>query len=262
MGKEQTSGYVSLNYIVNLVLMDINENTSVKRKKALQYAILGLTRLNLYTLDSIRTVYLTQNDNFTVDVPNDYIDYTKIGVVLDGQIITLSLNNDIPFPDKNKCAPVNNASKDDTVFNLFGSDYYFPDFGYSYLDYYRNGQYVGEQYGLGGGLGLFEFRYNPEDRQIAFTDKANNGEIILEYKSSGINKDGSSIVPREAVEPLRRWVHWQLDEYNDKIAQSAKTRRERLFLEAEADLRHFNFIFTIDEYMDNKYSVSKQTISR
>ena len=45
MGKEHTSGYVSLNYIVNLVLMDINENTSVKRKKALQYAILGLTNI-------------------------------------------------------------------------------------------------------------------------------------------------------------------------------------------------------------------------
>lgn len=261
MGKEQTSGYVSLNYIVNLVLMDINENTSVKRKKALQYAILGLTRLNLYTLDTVRTAYLRQNDNFTVDVPNDYIDYTKVGVIIDGQLITLSLNPDIPFPDKNKCAPVENP-EDAGVFSLFGNDFYFPDFGYSYLDYYRNGQYIGEQYGLGGGLGLFEFRYNEEDRQIAFSERANDGEIILEYKSSGINKDGSSIISREAVEPLRRWVHWQLDEYNDKIAQSAKTRRERLFLEAEADLRHLTFMFTLDEYLDNKYSVSKQTISR
>jgi len=256
-----TSGYVNLNYVVNLVLMDLDEHTTSRRKKTLQYAILGLTDLNLYVLPSVAVQYLKQNDDFSIDLPDDFLDYIKIGIQVKDTIVTLTLNETLPFPNKNKLKICPNSCVDEPSVTLNGTDYFLPGFGYYFAEHYRNGQYVGEMYGLGGGLGLMSYRLNLEDRQIILSEMFNS-DIVLEYKSSGIKTDGSSTIPRQAVQALRAYIHWQLIEHNDRLPANIKERKRGLYLKEYDKLQYLTNLFTIDEYLDAKYQVSVQTIKR
>lgn len=261
-----TSGYVNLNYVVNSVLLDLDEYTTSKRKKILQYAIFGLTDLNIYVLPSISVAYLRQNDDFTIDLPDDYLDYIKVGVVVGGaderRVVTLTLNETLPFPNTDKLKICPNSCVDEPTITLDGTDYFIPGFGYYFAEHYRNGQYVGEMYGLGGGMGLMQYRVDEQNRQIMFNELFPNGEIVLEYKSSGIKTDGTTTIPRQAVQAVRAYIHWQLSENNDKLALSAKERKRSLYLKEYDKLQYLTNLFTIDEYLDAKYQVSTQTLKR
>lgn len=263
---DKTSGYVNLNYVVNSVLMDMDEYTTSKRKKILQYAIFGMTELNIFVLPSVEVAYLKQNDDFTVDLPDDYMDYIKVAVeVGDGdqsRIVTLTLNNTLPLPNVDKLKICPNSCVDEPTLTLNGTDYFVPGFGYYFAQHYRNGQYVGEMFGLGGGIGLMQYRIDIKNRQIIFDQLFPGGEIVLEYKSTGIKTDGTTTIPRQAVAALRSYIKWQLAENNDKLALSAKERKRKLYIVDYRMLQYFTNIFTIDEYLDAKYQVSKQTITR
>lgn len=264
---KDTSGYVNLNYVVNLVLMDMEEYTTAQKKKVLQYAILGFTELNLYVLPSIRVEYLKQNDDFSVDLPDDYIDYTKIGILVDGaekgsSVVTLTLNENLPYPNTSKLKVCPNSCVDEPTISLNSTDYFIPGFGYYFAEHYRNGQYVGEMYGLGGGLGLMTYRVDEQNRQIIFSDFYPEGDIVLEYKSTGIKTDGSSVVPRQAVQALRYYIHWQMIEFNDRVPANQKEQRKRQYYTEYNKLQWFENSFTIDEYLDAKYQVSVPTIKR
>lgn len=231
---DKTSGYVNLNYVVNSVLMDMDEYTTSKRKKILQYAIFGMTELNIFVLPSVEVAYLKQNDDFTVDLPDDYMDYIKVAVeVGDGdqsRIVTLTLNNTLPLPNVDKLKICPNSCVDEPTLTLNGTDYFVPGFGYYFAQHYRNGQYVGEMFGLGGGIGLMQYRIDIKNRQIIFDQLFPGGEIVLEYKSTGIKTDGTTTIPRQAVAALRSYIKWQLAENNDKLALSAKEEKENFIL--------------------------------
>jgi hypothetical protein len=263
---DKTSGYVNLNYVVNSVLMDMDEYTTSKRKKILQYAIFGVTELNIFVLPSVEVAYLRQNDDFTIDLPDDYLDYIKVGVEVGGpderRIVTLTLNNTLPLPNTDKLKICPNSCVDEPTLTLNNTDYFIPGFGYYFAEHYRNGQYVGEMYGLGGGMGLMQYRVDLKNRQIILNELFENGEIVLEYKSTGIKTDGSTTIPRQAVAALRAYIKWELAENNDKLALSAKDRKRKLYLVEYRLLQYFTNTFTIDEYLDAKYQVSTATLKR
>ena len=44
---DNTRGFVNINYVVNLVLLDLDNHTTALKKKITQYAILGYQNLNM-----------------------------------------------------------------------------------------------------------------------------------------------------------------------------------------------------------------------
>jgi hypothetical protein len=125
-----------------------------------------------------------------------------------------------------------------------------------FSSHYHNGEYRGGVYGLGGGLnGLGYYRLNPETNQIQFSSDVPTTEIVLEYISDGINQDGTTIIPIEAVEPLITFIRW-------KLAESPKNRLgdlaywNRRWIEEFRKFKHFQLAFTIEEYL----AVSRRNI--
>jgi len=265
---DNTRGFVNINYVVNLVLLDLDNHTTSLRKKITQYAILGYQNLNMYIMPQIKVAYLKQNDNFTVNLPNDFIDYLKIGINHNGTVITLSMNDNMAFPRADcleECGcetPKTNSDDVSKTVSILGSKYIDPGYGYYFAEHYRNGQYVGEMYGMGGGVSFAQFRVDDANRQIAIDKFLPNKEIILEYKSSGISQDGSTVVPRESVEALRAYIHWQLSWYSTKIPAVQKQQFQQQYYVEYNKLQRFKSSFTMDEYLDNKYSVSTRTVKR
>ena len=137
-----TRGIVSLEYVVHLVLMDIGDDSLRDYKKFLQYAILGFQDLNIYVSQSVKVAYLPISDIKTVDLPDDYITYTKIGYNNGGVIATFGLNEDLMMPHKtDDCGdPINEnlgSCGDDDTNNQSAS--ILPSFVYYFSPHYRNG---------------------------------------------------------------------------------------------------------------------------
>ena len=248
-----TRGVVSLEYVVSLALMDIGDDSLRDYKKFLQYGILGLTDLNLFVSQSVKVAYLTISETKTAELPDDYIEYTKIGYNNGGVISTFSLNNDLMMPHgTDDCGdPVNdNLGSCGEGRSLFAP-------------HYRNGLYIGSLYGGTGGLRSDGyFRIDDEKRQIVFNSEANVDEVILEYKSSGISGDGTTIVRRQFVQALRAYIHWQRIQYNDKESGSRKRElRDAYYLEFDI-VKGLENSFTIEEYLDMVRGTYKQTPKR
>lgn len=255
-----TKGIVTLDYIVRLVLMDLDDYSLAFYKKYLQYAILGFQDVNLFTIQSLRVAYLPLNQNTkSVDLPDDFIMYSKIGFNKGGELATFSINKDLMLTrDTDSCGNLlndNATGQDSGIGPFYNLEYYTP--------HYRNGQFVGEMFGGTGNKNADgEFRIDKELRKITFGSEVSASEIILEYKSSGVSGDGSTVVPREYIEVLRAYVHWQRKEYNDKMAQSEKDRLRRRYTDEFEKVRNLEFSFTIEEYYDSTRSTYKQSPKR
>jgi len=133
-----------------------------------------------------------------------------------------------------------------------------------FSDHFRNGQFVGGLYGLPGGIDRAYFRFDLEStpRRIVFSGSTPRSEIVLEYISSGMKSDGTTVIPREIVAPLRNYILWHKDENNPRVAYNEKERLKRAYTESIEALRFFENSFTKDEYMRMLYSTYRQSPKR
>lgn len=237
---------VSLDYVVNLVKIDRESYGSGDIARILNYAILGYRSLRISTEMRVKVVELMPNHIYTAELPKDYSKYTKVGVYVGGTIVNLSHNKDIIDDSR---ILTGKASRDECGDSLFDSDSESQVEancgceGSYYIGHYRNGEYVGEQYGYGvsdrGG-----FRINADSGTITFSHSLGKRKAIMEYVSNGIDDDGSTIIPIEAVDTIRNYVHWQLSRF-DKKAGISKER------ELWGDYRA-----SLYEYRDKKFAIT------
>lgn len=259
MGKD-TAGFVNLDTCVRSVMSDLNDFSFHNYRPLLNLAAEGFTELNLFAVDNIKSVILPINENFTVDLPKDYIDYLKVGIFINGKVWTLGYNKDIALPrDVNECGltipSIINCSDNDTKIN-------FPSWGFYFSNHFRNGQYVGELYGFGGGFNFSYYRIDREKRQIVLTDTIAKGTIILEYQSSGVSAEGATVIPKQAMRAVKEYIHWKRLEYDDKVPLSTKQRREEQYYIQFEMLRTLENMFTLEEYLDHTYQESQSTPRR
>jgi hypothetical protein len=191
----------------------------------------------------------------TVNLPADFIDYTKIGVPVSGKLRVLTKHDNLLLPrvfDDTGIAVGNTDSGDEEGISncLFFSDHF------------RNGQFIGGLYGLPGGIDDAYYRVDMENRQIVFSGSTPRSEIVLEYIGTGLKPDGSSLIPREVVAPLRAYVLWNMVENDSKVAYNERERRKREFTELTEAMRSFSNAFTKEEYQRMIWGTSQQSIKR
>jgi hypothetical protein len=263
----KTAGLVTLRYVVMSFLNRIKDYTMRDYYYYMQLAIEGFTELSLWHLDSLEVVYLTMNEAKIVYLPADFVDYTKIGVPINGKLRVLTRHDNILLPrtfygsiiggeflpDTNFGEAVGNA--DDTTALDTSSLVFFSD-------HFRGGQFVGGLFGISGGIDEAYYRVDMETRTIAFSGSVPRSQIVLEYISSGVKTDGSTMIPREAVPALRSYIAWVEAENNPRTSESGKERKKRLHEEEVAALVSFQTIFTIDEYKRMLWQTSRQTAKR
>lgn len=85
--------YVSLDTVINMYL-DRSEQSVHKYYKCWQIAFSGMEELGLDFFYQIKSVKLPVNANLTVSLPDDYLNYSKVGVLNNqGEIIPMGYNN-------------------------------------------------------------------------------------------------------------------------------------------------------------------------
>jgi len=251
---KKTSGVVSLQNIVYNVLNDEGIYSKENFKRYLQWVIRGFTQLNLYNMRTLEVVTLDMSDTGVVTLPDDYIDYTKIGICVNGTILTLGLNNDLCLPRTQLCAEDVNSN-----FNAVNVA--------SYGGYYFGASSWGKGasptiFGYTGGFAESYYRIDTELRQIQFSSAVDRGEIILEYLSSGVSITGNTYIPRQAVEALIAFCHWQRVKFDPKISAAKLSMIKQDYIEEENKLTFFENVPTMQEIQDALYETWQQGVKR
>lgn len=245
----------TINYVVNLVQMDMRDFSSHNVPFITQYCIHAYkSELRFNTDKSVKVAYLVMSDVLNAPMPKDYEYYTKVAINFGGQYITLTRNQNIPLQRKSDdCGlpKLESVIVDDRLLDPFLFSY-----GYYYAPHYRNGQYVGEMYSMGGGFNeAGYFREDYEMRQFQFYNVPRN-EVVLEYVAD-VGCNGDTLIPFAAVEPLRQYALWQMVEHDRRVPLYEKQRAQDRYRFAMANYEFINWMWTKEDYLDACYSTTK-----
>ena len=189
---------VKLDEVVKSLLIQHGEQTEHKYMMYLDAAIRGLKELTFDILQNIKSETLDVNTNLTVDLPCDFVNYTRIGLCRShGRIETLGY-------DEYLCTQNNVDLCGDETANDFSGETSVSG-GNS-----RNGELTGGWYGLGGGHRNGYYRIDRDKARIVLSSELAGQSIVLEYLSDGSNPNGDMKVNALAEEALRAYMHWKI----------------------------------------------------
>jgi hypothetical protein len=199
----QISRYVKLSELVNMYI-DESMQTSKEFRRLWALAFRGLTDLGLDVTWNPREVLLNVNNNLTVTLPDDYIDYVRVGMInASGEIATLSVNEQLTtYADTDPNRVTKTASQ-------LGVDLPINFLQYPYGDGYTGDS--GYEHFFGAGSGLIQpgqCKVDSENKVIVLDPNFAFGQIVLQYLSSPIMDDDYAM-DFKAQEALIAWLRWK-----------------------------------------------------
>lgn len=183
--------------------LDMSEQSTHKQFKCTQIAFNGMRQMGLDFFYTLKTVKLPVNANLTVNLPEDYLNYSKVGVFNDrSEIIPLIYNNKLTFFEDQT---VNRQAdtEDGSLFNFF-------DFNSEVFYNYWNGDIFENLYGLpSGGPFIGSFRIDNEAGLVVLGEGFTYPYIVLEYIASPKPQQGTYYLPFQFKEALMAYIAWQ-----------------------------------------------------
>lgn len=222
--------YTTVDSIVKDVLIDLGEETEHLYLKFLHWG-LKAAKENAYDCSKeIKTVRLTMSPAKTVDLPLDYINYVKVGIVVGDKLKTFLVNDNLEKrTDVDECG---NALPRETSSSLNSlSNHSF--FGHGYLFSNYNG-YGNGIWGYGGSCGnIGHCSIDREHDQIQFSSEVTTTDICLEYITNGIDMTGETTVHQFAEDMIRLYIHWQRKKFSEKYGMNQVQISENEFYRAK-----------------------------
>lgn len=217
---KDTARYVPLQEVVNYYISEA-QLTSASFLRLWHLAIRGLEDMAYsFTAEPV-TRSLDVLPNKTVELPGDYVDWCKVGVLNErGEVATLRFNAAL-----SGYASVDDERTSYNTDNTTGIDVTNPE------NYYRNFLYSNDYVNLmgipGGTQNLGEFKVLHDQNLIILDNNYSHDYVILEYIQSP-TANGDFRVPVFVREALISWLSWM------DIKSMAQSRRSNL---GEKDMR-------------------------
>jgi hypothetical protein len=223
-------------FILSLAEDDFAANASDNQIRT--YALRGVRDMGFDVSKKIRSLKLTINSaNNTVELPDDYADWSKIGVVgSDGLVYVLGENKNInysqAYADENGIKVTDsddaNDSDADGVFDRVDDKTSNGSVGVQsgfnstiFRDYYYGAQNA--VYGAGGGRYRGEFRVNLDQNRIEISPMSGVGEVVIEYVADEARSKNPSIhVYLE--EALMAYMYYRIIERRSSVPANEKAR--------------------------------------
>lgn len=226
--------YTSLDSIVRKFLID-NGYPIHWYMQTLSNAVEVLRELHFDVLKSVNTTLITINDYHAADLPDDYVDFTKVGVKT-GQFVRPLVQRE----SINRLTNIVNNEKADYPGGEGANGVYYaggaPGFGFYWGTNVWNqyGENTGREYGLGAGEQTDTYKVIPERNQIQFHQSFRVGQqIVLEYITDGTSCNTATMVDPYAQACIKAFCLWKMAEQN-----RSKTLGERQLLKQEYDLQY------------------------
>lgn len=194
--------YVSIDSIVNDYLEE-SEQGQHKYAKCWQLCFRGMDKLGLDFFYQIRTLKLPVMANKTVQLPSDYLNYSKIGVLnAKGEIVCLKYNNNLTsYADQ---LTNRQALSEDNKILVDGFSVDSPNF----YNYWQGDVFI-TLYGLPAG-GQFHgaFKIDQNNGIILLDERYMYDYLMVEYIASP-NPQETYSAPMQFREALVAWLWWK-----------------------------------------------------
>ena len=227
---------ISVEQIVNDFMLTLDGDDYVNSPSSVvirNYALRGIREMGFDIQKRIKSLKLSVNtSNDTVELPDDFVDYTKIGIIGgDGLIYVFAENKNQAAPMKYKTDAAGNKidSDSDGVYdrldakNDVGSRASLSDFeSYTFRNFLYEGN-IGRAYGIGGGKYSGEFKINTEQNRIELYSTAGYSEIVIEYIADEARSTNPSIHVY-AENALRSYIYYRLVERKSNVPNVEKSR--------------------------------------
>tara|TARA_R100000406_G_C3104476_1_gene122825 strand:+ start:732 stop:1547 length:816 start_codon:yes stop_codon:yes gene_type:complete len=229
--------YIPLSDVINdfIIGMDGNDYAAHAGDAVIRnFALRGLREMGFDMLKVIRSLKLEVSNN-TATLPDDYVDWSKVGVVgTDGLVYVLSENKNINISQK--YSKINgsvydsdgdglNEREDDktSTGTKASSDSISDGFDSSlFRNYVYNGE-VGRLYGIGGGNYEGEFRVNLDQNRLEIKSNSDVSELVMEYVADEARSSNPQ-VHVYAEEALNSYIYYRLIERKAAVPANEKQR--------------------------------------
>lgn len=247
------AGYTTIKKIVYAYADEAMQNSSTFRR-LYSIALRGVTDLAMDVIGQVKSCRLCVQPNKTVELPEDYLNWSKVGVLNDcGEVATLNNN---PSMTLNGATSVNRLSQ-----NIDSSTPDYGNIGYGlYLNFVDEwyGYYGVNLFGISGNeaASLGSFKVDHDCGLILLNNDFRYDYIILEYISL---PDEDTKIPIQAQEALIAWLAWKdiIDlAASRKVSVYDKTERKRSYFREKNNARNRLKPFRISE----AYNVTQQAI--
>lgn len=228
--------------------MDEAEISNHKQFKLWQLAFRAMTELGLDAFYLVKSVKLPVNDNLTVQLPADYLNYSKVGVLnQQGEIIPMGVNNNLTVAFDLSPTRLEQTQDDTLVTQANENGVWWYNFwtGYGY----------GNLYGFPSGSPFIgSFKIDNANGVIVLSENFSYPYVMLEYVSSPV-EGGEYYIPIQFKEAVIAYLRWK-----DIISIPSKThvnnsnvlmRRKDYFNERRLAIARYDPIKLPDLYQWN-----------
>jgi len=254
-----------------IITLDGDDYASNASDSAIRnFALRGIREIGFDLGKKIKSLKLDIKTNDTVDLPDDFVDLTKIGIVdADGIVRVFGNNKNINYSSKYDLIPTDNplvTDEERLQYDDFNSnpldiesnkiadkvdDKTATDSSASStddnLDYYVFENYLyqgglGRLYGAGGGHLAGEYRLNLDQNRIEVETNSGYSQVVIEY----VADEGRSSDPEVHVyaeEALRSYIYYKIIERKSSVPanEKARARAEYYNERRKANARLSNF---------------------
>lgn len=219
--------YETIDRVVRGMCMDLGEGLE-RYEQYLHWALEAHKDWHLDQAKEIKTMEIDLTDYKAAPLPDDFVDWTKIGIRCGNTILTFTHDENMPFakdqdgdcePDVDEDCPGFDVNSTEALQTLGSSEFSFSYYYYNLLN--AKGQDQGKLYGMIA-KDNFQgyFRINKEREEIQFRSRILNLKTIyLEYISNGYEPCGTSYVNPYAAKLLKLYAHWMRLKYNKLSAR-------------------------------------------
>lgn len=247
----KSNGMETLRYCVMSHFNDLGYYNAKQYNRFLQMAVEAYRELNLTFKYMPESISLTIPDSGVLNMPRDMVDYIRICINVGGSMYELTRNNSLILPrGLNEGGVANVQYADLTGYNLADVLNEYP----SYTSPHH--------YGSSGGKNVGYYRIDDSTRQIVLSGFVPGAKLVIDYISTGINMNGKTYVPIDAVIPIKAYIAWKSIEHDKSYPRNEKDMKMMQWNVERRVLISKKNAFTINEFLDAMYSVSKQTIKR
>ena len=191
-------------------LIDAKDSSSQEFRRLYNIGVRGLREFNSDVVGTFVTALLPVNANKTVDLPPDYINYSKMGVINErGEIVTLRLNQQLSNYNDG------HALKQDRFENVPSlQTVTSPGVPYGYPFIYFNFFVSNQSYNLfgigGGGQDIGEYKVDEGCNVIILGPYFQWDKVLFEYLSDGMDCECDDyMVDSRAAEAMVSYMRWK-----------------------------------------------------
>lgn len=233
--------YIPLNQVINdfVITLDTDDYVSYAPDNTIRsFALRGIREMGFDMLKVVRSLKLPISANNTVTLPDDYVDWSKVGVVgSDGLVYVLGENKNINMSQAYATDDDGDNydsdgddllervdSKTATTGSTPSSDSSLSDGMNSYI--FRNFIHESNQgrlYGIGGGNYYGEFRVNLDQNRLELKSNSSLSEVVIEYIADEARATNPQ-VHVYAEEALRSFIYYKLIERKAAVPANEKAR--------------------------------------